>query len=343
MGNVKKTKTRSKTASSYVNVNRAKRGYKDKYKKDVEEALGKYLVKIGKNDKSQLTVSDWKKFYKTVLIPLDKDSERHMIDLFKKDRKQLNDLLVLHNIKAGKHVAEVYYKKYERMSPTKWHDLEDFHQMALEGLSIAAKKFNLDSGNRFLTYATWWVMNRVQRTTNEKGAKLIHTSFSSPVGSSSDEDNKSTFEDVFTPDMVSQDWDQKRIETSPVDNIERMDSESEFNECNLIKHTSRKDVCSLDKDKVLEITNKLMTILETHSNNDKDRQILLFMFKRIFSHCDELCDIEKPTNGFKVNKLKNYVSQAAKTKGELLNRLHMNEEQYEQECSKLTKLNYDGV
>ena len=77
----KRRKTTS-TRASYVNVNRQKNGYKDKYKKDVEAALKKFKAGIGKSSEDQLSSSEWKRFFKTVLIPLDGESERKMISLF---------------------------------------------------------------------------------------------------------------------------------------------------------------------------------------------------------------------------------------------------------------------
>ena len=38
-----------------------------------------------------------------------------------------------------------------------------------------------------------------------------------------------------------------------------------------------------------------------------------------------------------------YISEAAKSKSELLERLHMNEGQYEIACQRLTKGGYDGL
>ena len=143
MGRVQTTSTKRTTRdmpgkpnqqlTSYINVNRAKKDYKDKYKREVENAKKEYRKKLGKPEDYEFTQQEWRNFFKTILIPLDAESERMMIDLFKKDRAELNQLLILHNTRASDNLAEVYFKKYLKESPNKWHDLEDFKQMAMEG------------------------------------------------------------------------------------------------------------------------------------------------------------------------------------------------------------------
>ena len=105
----KKTKKKRKVVPakvSYVNVNRATKGYRDKYLKEVKKAVKAFAEKIGKQETGEdFTDDEWKLFFKTNLIPLDKASELHMIELFKDNRPELNELLVLHNTKAGENLA----------------------------------------------------------------------------------------------------------------------------------------------------------------------------------------------------------------------------------------------
>lgn len=339
----RKPKPNLKTSSkmSYVNVNRSSKTYKDKYKKDVEKAVLEFANGLGKQSGKDLTKSEWKNFYKTVLIPLDGESERHMIDLFVKNRPELNNLLVLHNIKAGNNIAEVYYKKYTKESPTQWHDLEDFKQMALEGLVIAADRFDVTSGNRFLTYATWWMLNRVLHPNQEKGAFVNHTSFSSLIGGKNDskgDDNSSTFEDIFTSKLASLDWNAPN-DGNPVDVIDAKDVNDKCELYDTVKRNSAKNIKSVDANKFRDMTKYLMSLVDQSSGSYDDEQIYLYMFKRVFNKYSAIC---KNDSAIDKKKLKSYIAEAAASKSELLDRLHMNEEQYEELCDKLMKRGYNG-
>ena len=326
-----------KATISYVNVNRASNGYRDKYKRGVEIALRKFASKLGKaTDGSDFTPNEWKTFFKTVLIPLDKESEKKMIDLFINDRNELNSLLILHNTKASDNLAEVYFKKYMKESPTKWHDLDDFKQMALEGLAIAAQRFDVNSGNKFITYATWWVLNRVRKPNQEKGAFVNHTSMSAP-NNVSDADNNTTFEDILTPDMISGDFvDLDSSMLTPAAELEKVNSDENYDFCSMIKDTSVKDISSLDKKKVDEMMKYLVSIVERNSDY-KDKQIFLYMFKNIFKKCSILL----PSN--KTVRVNGLINEAAKSKVELLSRLKMDEKSYANECMRLMKRCYDGL
>ena len=326
-----------KATISYVNVNRTSNGYRDKYKRGVEIAVREFASKLGKaTDGSDFTPNEWKTFFKTVLIPLDKESEKKMIDLFINDRNELNSLLILHNTKASDNLAEVYFKKYMKESPTKWHDLDDFKQMALEGLAIAAQRFDVNSGNKFITYATWWVLNRVRKPNQEKGSFVNHTSMSAP-NNVSDEDNNTTFEDILTPDMISSDFvDLDSSMLTPAAELEKANSDENYDFCSMIKNTSTKDISSLDKKKVDEMMKYLVSIVERNSDY-KDKQIFLYMFKNIFKKCSILL----PSN--KTVRVNGLINEAAKSKVELLNRLKMDEKSYANECKRLMKRCYDGL
>ena len=98
-------------------------------------------------------------------------------------------------------MAEVYFKKYQKESPNMWYDLDDFKQYALEGLAIAAKKFEPERGNRFLTFATWWMLNRVMKPYNDKGAMDTHVSLNAPAAN--DPENNTSLEEVLGPEMLA--------------------------------------------------------------------------------------------------------------------------------------------
>lgn len=340
----------NKTASSYVNVNRAKASYKDKYKRDVEKALKKYRLELGKDENYALTNTEWMDFFKKILIPLDKDSEKRMIELFRGDRDELNRLLILHNTKASNNLAEVYFKKYEKTSPTKWYDIDDFRQMALEGLSIAAQRFNLDNGNRFITYATWWILNKVRKPYQEKGALVGHSSLDAAVAKDSDE-NPTTLEEILSPDMLANGWKCSMMDenVNPAMIMERQNVDVNLSLCSAIKELKSMDIAegnekvqAIDFRKTNEMMDYLTSIVDgkssgqKHTQSQTDRQIFLYLFKKIFSKCSAAM----PSLS---TKLTPYIEDAAKSKAELLRRINMDERQYEKTCQSLMKRNYNGI
>jgi hypothetical protein len=328
---------------SYINVNRATKGYRDKYLKEVKKAVKAFAEKIGKQETGEdFTDDEWRQFFKTNLIPLDKNSELHMIELFKDNRPQLNDLLVLHNTKAGENIAEVYFKRYMKDSPTKWYDLDDFKQMANEGLVIAAEKFDPSRGNKFITFATWWMLNRVRKPNQEKGAMENHTSLSSPLVVN-DPGNTTTLEEVLTQDSVSPDWH------SPSDGegtegggerIDRLMAKANQDLYKAIKGFKENSIDNIEKNKAKKMMGYLLSIVEQNENSYDNKQIFLYLFKKVFSKCSVMIsDMPKESQ----TKLSTYISEAAKSKSELLKRLNMDEKEYEATCEKLTRGGYNGI
>lgn len=327
---------------SYVNVNRAKKGYRDKYKKDVERAVKQFAETIGKVNGEEFTPAEWRQFFKTILIPLDKESEIHMIDLFKDNRPELNELLVLHNTKAGENIAEVYFKRYMKDSPTKWYDLDDFKQMANEGLVIAAEKFKPEKGNKFITFATWWVLNRVRKPNQEKGAMINHSSLNSPIVSN-DPRNTTTLEEVLTPEELSPDWHSPSAGdgVDPFETIEKCRTEENQTLYSAIKELRGNSIDNIDKDRVKRLVGYLLSIVEHNENSYDNKQIFLYLFKKVFNKYSNM--FQEDISSESREKLTAYISEAAKSKSELLSRLNMDEKQYALTCKKLTKFGYDGI
>ena len=328
---------------SYVNVNRGTKGYRDKYLKEVKKAIKTFAEKIGKQlTGDDFTDEDWKRFFKTNLIPLDKASELHMIELFKDNRPELNKLLVLHNTKAGENIAEVYFKRYMKDSPTKWYDLDDFKQMANEGLVIAAEKFNHSLGNKFITFATWWMLNRVRKPYQEKGAMENHTSLSSPLVSN-DPGNTTTLEEVLTQEATAPDWHSPSSGEggeSGADRIDRIRSKASQDLYNAIKEFKGNSIDNIEKDKAKRMMGYLLSIVEQNETSYDNKQIFLYLFKRVFNKCSTIItDIPSESK----TRLTTYISEAAKSKSELLKRLNMDEKEYEATCEKLTRGGYDGI
>ena len=335
---MKSRKPKNANSRMYVNVNRGKKGYRDKYKEETDKALKKFKLDMGKPEDYELSDPEWRQFFKTILIPMDKERETKMIDMFRSDRDELNHLLIMHNAKAGENLAEVYFKKYQKNCPTKWYDLDDFKQLANEGLAIAAKKFDLNYKNRFLTYATWWILNRVRKPYQDKGAMLNHTSLSAPA-SASDDMNKTTFEEILSPEMMNPTWESPsagEISATPAEALERANSEENHNLFATIKYLKPESIENIDKDKAHRMMDYLMSIVDKNSNSYDNKQIFLYLFKRIFSRCSDMFKDES-------QRINSYISEAAPSRVELLKRLNMDEKQYEIACQKLTRGGYDGI
>ena len=328
---------------SYVNVNRASTGYKDKYLKDVKKAIKEFAAKIGKMETGEdFTNEDWKQFFMTKLIPLDKASEMHMIELFKDNRPQLNNLLILHNTKAGENLAEVYFKRYMKTSPTKWYDLDDFKQMANEGLAIAAEKFDPSRGNKFITFATWWMLNRVRKPNGEKGAMENHVSLNSPL-TTNDPNNVATLEDVLMAESLSPDWhspSNSEMHENGEERMNRLNVDSNQETYNAIKNLSGNPTANIDKNKANRLVGYLLSIVEQNEKSYDNKQIFLYLFKKVFNKCSTIIT-DIPSESRK--RLTTYISEAAKSKSELLKRLNMDEKEYEATCEKLTRGGYNGI
>lgn len=328
----KKRRTAKATpaAVTYVNVNRAKSGYKDKYKKDVDKAVREFSYKIGKESGADLTNDEWKQFFKTVLIPLDKESERRMIDLFIENREELNELLILHNTLASINLAEVYFKKYVKESPTQWVDIDDFKQQALLGLAEGAKRFKpYEYDNKFITYATWWILNKIRKPAQEHGAKLQHISLSSP-SHPFDSESTTTLEEVLTPDMLHPLMKVDEEDSSPSSSMDKKRIEDNYDMFSHIKHL--KSFEKMTGNEAKEMTKYLLSIVEKHNKSYDNQQILLYMFRKVFNKCSPM--FKGSVEG---DKLTSYVNKAAKSKSELLTRLNIDKDEYEVKCNSLIR------
>ena len=70
--------------------------------------------------------------------------------------KKAFDLLVQHNMRFAMRIAKTYIPSGAR--------LEDLFQAGCEGLVIAAHKFDASLGNRFTSFAKWYIVNEVSKT-----------------------------------------------------------------------------------------------------------------------------------------------------------------------------------
>lgn len=84
---------------------------------------------------------------------LSKEQEQQLIEELKDNREELNKRLVLHNMRAVFSMA----KKYVNST----YDFDGLVQDGMRGLTEAATLFDITKGNRFITYATWWIRKRM--------------------------------------------------------------------------------------------------------------------------------------------------------------------------------------
>jgi hypothetical protein len=161
---------------------------------------------------------------------------------------------------------------------------------------------------------------------------------SSPA-SLSDDTNKTTLEEILSPEMMSPGWESPSGGTSistPADTLERFNSEENHDLFATIKSLKPNSIENIDKDKAHRMMDYLMSIIDKNANSYDNKQIFLYLFKRIFSRCSMMFADESP-------RINSYISEAATSKVELLNRLNMDEKQYEIACQRLTRGGYDGI
>lgn len=111
-----------------------------------------------------------------------KEEEQKLIAEWRHDRDELNKRLCMHNIRMVFNCAKKYVSKT--------NDFDNLIQEGLRGLAIAAKRFDIDRGIKFVTYATPWILKYIRATFYEKGYRVTSrscsldapTSVSSPDG-----------------------------------------------------------------------------------------------------------------------------------------------------------------
>lgn len=112
---------------------------------------------------------------------LDKEEERALIEKYKDtDLVKLRQLLVMHNIRAVFNIA----KKYCLTSV----DFDELVARGMEGLSVAASKFDFDKGTKFITYATPWIFKYISQEFYDKDVQAFKTGIplESTVGKAED-------------------------------------------------------------------------------------------------------------------------------------------------------------
>jgi RNA polymerase primary sigma factor len=98
---------------------------------------------------------------KSVATKISKDDELDVIRLAQQGDKKLKELIVNRHSKLVIHIA----KKYKN---AKGIEMDDLIQEGMIGLLKAFDKFIPDKGNKFSTYATFWINQTVRRAIQNK-------------------------------------------------------------------------------------------------------------------------------------------------------------------------------
>ena len=93
-------------------------------------------------------------------LPLNKDQEIELIQQYRHNREKLNQLLFMHNIKIVFNIAKKYAAKSK--------DFDNLVQEGMKGLAEAAKRFDIEKGTKFVTYAGFWIRKYILATFDEK-------------------------------------------------------------------------------------------------------------------------------------------------------------------------------
>lgn len=102
--------------------------------------------------------------------PLSKDEELKMIKKYKHDRDTLNQLLILHNLRAVFNIAKKYKSKTD--------DFDGMVQNGFLGLAEAAKRFDPKMKIKFITYAYVWIRKYVLQGFYAKNIEVDRNSLS---------------------------------------------------------------------------------------------------------------------------------------------------------------------
>ena len=185
---------------------------------------------------------------------LSKDEERAMIKKYKKNRKELNRLLFMHNIKLVFNMA----KKY--MSKT--NDFDSLVQDGMIGLGEAVNRFDIKKNIKFCTYAYIWIKKYMTMNFYGKQVEIDKRSMSldmpSLCASRSNSGNDVTLENYVN----------EYIEPT-CNSVKTISEELSANE--------KKEICKslmdeLEQDNSLSATDKAMFI-DMFYNREKTRDI----------------------------------------------------------------------
>lgn len=151
--------------------------------------------------------------------PLSLEEEKQLIKDNRCDEKRLRELLVYHNM----HAAFKIGKSYGLVN--RGDSIEDSIQRAMHGLYKASLEYDLDSGAKFITYATWKIMAEIRVPYRDclQSTKLNRNTVSmdAPIGKNGDKGDF-TIKNIL-PSVVSPDYSIGNGTTDFVDGLFKFD------------------------------------------------------------------------------------------------------------------------
>jgi len=113
------------------------------------EAKKRQLLK--KLEKNEPLTPEEQRFLDQYGPPVDENTFKHL----EKEAEHARNVLITSNIKLVIHIAKHY--------ATPQHPLEELIQEGILGLFKAIERFDPSRGNKFSTYATWWIRQSIER------------------------------------------------------------------------------------------------------------------------------------------------------------------------------------
>ena len=134
---------------------------------------------------------------------LSKEEEEELIKTYKDDREKLNNLLFMHNIRLVFNVAKKYMSKTD--------DFDAMVQDGMLGLAIAADRFEIERGVKFITYAMPWILKKIKERFYLKENKITKCSTSlnapapgcSKINDGADADLENYVNDMIDPSVYT--------------------------------------------------------------------------------------------------------------------------------------------
>lgn len=172
---------------------------------------------IKNNDSSTMMLNELKQSEKQYPV-LTKAEERELINKYKDtDDAKLRKLLVMHNLRCVFSVA----KKY--MFTCKSFD--DMIGRGLEGLCEAARRFDVDKGIKFITYAQPWVFKYIIYEYYDHGSKIDSAAISIDKPVANDESGACI--DNFVNSMIDKTYNIKSM-SGDIDEALQVNSRKEI-------------------------------------------------------------------------------------------------------------------
>ena len=154
--------------------------------------MGRNLTGLIQGNENTTKLANQLKAAEKQYPPLTKEEEQAMIKKYKHDRAKLNELLILHNIRAVFNIAKKYKGKTD--------DFDSMIQNGFLGLAEAASRFELKKKTKFITYAYIWIRKYVLQEFYAKNVEVDRnsTSLNRMIFNHSKDGDTAEFEDYVT-------------------------------------------------------------------------------------------------------------------------------------------------